>query len=396
MERIGSLDTLRGFAVLGILVLNIQSYAMIHAAYFFPTAFGDLNGANYWVWYLSDLLFNQKFITIFSMLFGAGIVLMDERARAAGRGFAALHYSRMGVLLVIGLIHAYLLWDGDILVSYALCGLIVFLFRRLRPGRLFVFGSLALLIGSGLSCLGGWSAQFWPPEVLEEFGQDWRPSAEQIAAELANWRSGWQGEFAERIPAAVAMHVTVFPFFMLWRAGGCMLLGMALFRWGLFSARVSDRTYALLIAAAVLIGLPLTAWGTRRQFAADWEPVYSFFVASQYGYWSSILVALGWVSGVMLICRRGLWRVLRSRLAATGRMALTNYLMQTVICTTIFYGHGCGLIGQVSRLGQAGIVAAIWILQLGYSPVWLKYFRFGPAEWLWRSLSYRRPQPWRR
>jgi len=395
-DRIVALDVLRGAAVLGILVMNIQGYSMIHAAYFFPTAFGDLSGANYWVWYLSDLLFSQKFITIFSLLFGAGIVLMNERAAATRRGFAGLHYRRMAWLLVIGLLHTYLLWDGDILVSYALCGLVVFLFRRVRPGRLLVSSLAFLLIGSGLMCLGGWSSQFWGPEALADFHAEFLPGADQVAAELANWRRGWQGEWAERWPASFQMHTQIFPFYMFWRAGGTMLLGMALFKWGFLGGRKSGRLYGGLIAAALLIGLPLNALGTHRQVAADWEPVYSFFIASQYGYWASFLIALGWISAILLVWRQRLWPGLCSRFAAAGRLALTNYLLQTLICTTLFYGHGLGLIGRVSRVGQVGIVIGIWILQLALSPVWLRHFRFGPAEWLWRSLSYRRWQPLRR
>jgi len=129
-ERIQSLDVLRGFAVLGILVMNIRTFAMPPATYFFPGAYGDLEGINYWVWYFSDLFFNLKFISIFSMLFGAGIILMHDRASAADRSWAGLHYRRMGVLWLIGMVHAYLFWEGDILVSYAVCGLLCFYFAR--------------------------------------------------------------------------------------------------------------------------------------------------------------------------------------------------------------------------------------------------------------------------
>src|SRR5712692_4927581 len=145
-ERIASLDVLRGLAVLGILVMNIQSFAMIEAAYSNPTAFGDLKGANYLVWLLSHVLADQKFMTIFSMLFGAGIVLMTGRREQAGRRSAAVHYRRMGVLALFGLLHAYLLWYGDILFSYALCGMVAYLFRRLRPQFLLLWGFLGLLV----------------------------------------------------------------------------------------------------------------------------------------------------------------------------------------------------------------------------------------------------------
>jgi uncharacterized protein len=395
-QRIALLDVLRGFAVLGILVMNIQSYSMPGAAYFFPVAYGNLTGAHYWVWYLSDLLFSQKFMTIFSLLFGAGIVLMHERAQATGRGSAAVHYRRMGVLLLIGLAHAYLFWEGDILVSYALCGLFLWLFRRLRPSRLLISGCLLLLIGSAISCFFGWSTAYWPPESVAEFRAGWQPTPEMLAATIADMQGGWISEFRHRLPELLVIHSFYVPFFVLWRAGGCMLLGMAMYKWGFLTGRSPSRRYFVWIGLAILIGLPVSAFGTIRLFARDWEPVYSFFIGAQYGYWGSIPIALGWISAVVLLYRRGVWSALTGRLAAVGRMALTNYVMQTLICTTLFYGRGLGLFGEVERVGQIGIVFAIWILQLWYSPLWLRRFRFGPAEWLWRSAVYRRWQPLRR
>jgi uncharacterized protein len=395
-ERIATLDVLRGFAVLGILAMNIQSYSMIGAAYFSPTAFGDLSGANYWIWRLSDLLANMKFVTIFSMLFGAGIVLMSERAAAAGSSPAGLHYRRMAWLLLFGLVHAYLLWSGDILVTYALSGLIVFLFRRLRPGQLLLFGLLSLVVGTGLMLMGGFSSQYWGEEALAEFRVDQLPTAAMVAEELEKWRAGWSGPARLRLNESLEMHVFVFPFYLGWRAVGCMLIGMALFKWGVLSGKRSAQTYRRFVGLGLLVGLPLVNWGTRLKIDADWEPVYSFFIFSQFNYWASLLVALGWIGGIVLMTRSVSWTGVTSRLAACGRMAFSNYIAQTLICTTLFYGYGFGLVGRVSRLGQAGIVLAIWILQLWISPLWLRRYRFGPLEWLWRSLSYGARQPMRR
>ncbi len=394
-DRIDAMDTLRGVAILGILVMNIQIFAMPEAAYFFPVVYGDMSGLNGLVWYLGELLASSKFITIFSMLFGAGIVLMNERAKAKGRGFAGLHYRRMWWLLVIGLIHAYLLWPGDILVSYALCGLFIFLFRNVRPGRLVVWGLIFLVIGMSLSCLTGWSRRTWPAEVVTQFEEGFQPPAEEIAEEIEHMRGGFSSQMEERVPNSVDMHVTVFPFYMLWRGAGSMLLGMALFKWGVFSARASRRTYWIFILLGLVVGIPLTGLGIIRQFAVDWDPIFSFFILGQYNYVGSFFTALGWIGLVMLICQSGTLPGWRARFGAVGRMALTNYLMQTVICSLIFYGYGLGLFGQVSRIGQVGIMVAIWALQLWWSPLWLERFRFGPMEWLWRSLSYRKLQPFR-
>jgi len=395
-ERIDALDTLRGFAVLGILAMNIQIFAMPDAAYFFPTAFGDMSGLNGLVWYLTELLASSKFITIFSMLFGAGIVLMNDRARAGGRGFAGLHYRRMFWLLIIGLVHAYLLWPGDILVSYALCGLFIFLFRNVRPGRLVIAAMIFLVIGSSLSCLSGWGSRYWPEEMVTEMERGFYPPPEEIAEEIEHMRGGFSSQMKVRVPNAAYMHATVFPFYMVWRGAGAMLLGMALFKWGVLSALAKRKTYLTFIILGLLVGIPLTGIGIIRRIAIDWDPLPSFFILGQYNFWGSFLTALGWIGLIMLMCQSGALPALRRCLAAAGRMALTNYLMQTVLCSLIFYGYGLALFGSVPRIGQAGILVAIWALQLWWSPLWLDRFRFGPLEWLWRSLSYRKRQPFRR
>ena len=143
-NRIISLDILRGFAILGILIMNIQSFSMITAAYVNPTAYGDLTGINKWTWIISHIIADNKFMTIFSILFGAGIVLMSDKIKKAGRKQAGIYYRRIFWLFVIGMVHAYLFWYGDILVCYAVCGLIVFLFRNLKPGWLLFFGLFSL------------------------------------------------------------------------------------------------------------------------------------------------------------------------------------------------------------------------------------------------------------
>lgn len=395
-ERIQSLDVLRGFALLGILAMNIRAFAMPGAAYFFPHVWGDLGGANYWLWYLGDVFANQKFITLFSMLFGAGVALMHERALALDRGWKGLHYRRMGVLLAIGLVHGYLLWGGDILVSYAVVGMLLYPFRNLRPRRLLIAALFFIAIGSGVTAFMGYSAPHWPPEQLKEFVSEWQPSQEKLDEEIGAYRGHWWMEIKQRAPGVMKFQLFILPMFLFWRVLGSMLLGMACFKWGLLSARGSRRTYAALIIAGALAGVTLTAYGIQQQIASEWDPIYAFFLASQFPYWGSLLIALAYLGIVMLVVRAGALYWLTRRLAAVGRMAFSNYLMQSLICTTLFYGRGFGLFAQVERSGQAAIVLAVWIVQLWYSPIWLRHFKFGPAEWLWRSLSYRRRQPMRR
>ena len=393
--RIDAIDVLRGVALLGILVMNVQSFAMPYAAYFNPTAYGDLEGANLYVWVAGRMLADQKFLAIFSMLFGAGIVLMAGRAEARGDA-RRVHYRRMGWLLVIGLLHAHLLWPGDILFLYAVCGMLVYPLRRQPPGRLLALGAGLLAVGSAYSVASGVSFPHWPEEERAAFTADmWQPPAAAVDAELAAWRGGWLDQQPVRSAAAFEFETFVLVTWGVWRAGGLMLIGMALFKLGVFSAKRPPRFYAALIAAAVAVGLPLQACGVALDFARGW-PVWSFFVGAQLVYWPGIAVSLGYVGAVMLACRTAALRCLTRPLAAVGRTALTNYLLQTVLCTTLFYGHGLGWFGSVDRTGQLGVAAAVWAAQLVASPLWLRRFRFGPVEWAWRWLTYGVRPPLRR
>ena len=394
-QRIESLDVLRGFALLGILTMNIGAFSMPSATYFDPTAYGDLSGLNGWTWRLTHLFADLKFMAIFSMLFGAGIVLSAQRCEARERPAAGLHYRRMFWLIVFGLLHAHLLWYGDILYWYGMCGLVIFLFRKLRPRTLIILGLLSLSVASGLMLVAGATADQWPDAMLEEISAELKPSSEAKAEEIAIYRGGWLEQMEMRTKQSLAMQTETFLFWSGWRVSGLMLLGMALFKLGVFSAERSQRVYLALIAVALGVGVPIVAYGIRYNFANDWQAPYFFFYGLQFNYWASLLVSLGWVSVVMLACQQRFAPFTRP-LAAVGRLAFSNYILQTVICTSLFYGHGLGLYGHVDRLGQAGLVVVIWAFQLILSPLWLRHFRFGPLEWLWRSLVYLRLQPFRR
>ncbi|MCI0626252.1 MAG: DUF418 domain-containing protein, partial [Acidobacteria bacterium] len=269
-ERIGSLDTLRGFALLGILVMNIQSFSMIFSAYFNPTNYGDLTGANYWVWLLSHVLFDQKFMTLFSMLFGAGVLLFTERAVAKGQSPARLHYRRMLWLILFGLLHTYLLWYGDILYLYGVSGLGIYLFRKRRPRTLIAVGILSLVAGSAISFLFGWSTQFWPAEEMRNLQQMWQPDAAKVAEEVNAYRGGWLEQMRHRVPTSFQFQ-TLFTLMFFWRPAGVMLIGMALFKLGALSAQRSARFYWSLVAAGALVGLPLIVYGAHRNQAAGWS-----------------------------------------------------------------------------------------------------------------------------
>jgi uncharacterized protein len=209
-QRILAIDVLRGFALLGILLLNIQTFALPSAAYMNPTAFGDLSGENYAVWWASHVLGDQKFMTIFSMLFGAGIVMMTQRSEQATGRSAAVHYRRMGWLVLFGLLHAHLLWYGDILYSYGMCGLILWPVRKWPAAVLIPLGLFLISIGSGLNIISGWSMQFWPEEVINEFRLEWQPSEEKLLAEVTAYRGSWWDQVPYRSPAAFSFQTFLF------------------------------------------------------------------------------------------------------------------------------------------------------------------------------------------
>ncbi len=393
-SRIGSLDVLRGFAVLGILVMNIQSFSMIGAAYMNPYAYGDMTGANRAVWFLSHLFADMKFMAIFSMLFGAGVVLMAERRTAAGKPSAGLHYRRMLGLLLFGALHGYILWYGDILFTYAVCGVWVYLLRKLRPSRLIIVGLIAVAVSSGVSLFWQATIPWWPPGEMGKLETEWwDPPPDAIAHELEAYRGSWSEQQALRAPEAVFMQTFMLATNTMWRAGGLMLIGMALFKLGVFSADRGVAFYAGLLAVGAFIGLPVVAFGVWFKESSGWDVRSAFFGGDQFNYWASILVALGWIAAVMLVVKSGVLPRLNARLAAVGRMALSCYLLETIICTTIFYGHGLGLYGSVERTGQIAIVFAVWMVLLWFCPWWMRQFRFGPFEWLWRSLTYWKLQP---
>lgn len=394
-ERIVALDAMRGFAILGILLMNIQGFSMIDAAYMNPTAYGDFEGVNRWVWILSHVLADQKFMALFSVLFGAGVLLFTERAEALGRPSAGLHYRRMFWLFLIGMFHAYTLWYGDVLVAYALCGVVIFLLRKVRPGLLILWGCLALLIPSILFTLVGLSLPFWPPESIAEINVSWAPSPETIAEELEMYRGSWLGQLQHRAIQSFFIQTAGFLVYIGWRSGGLMLIGMALVKWGILTGRKSTAFYLLVTIAGFATGLPLIIMGVLRNFAAGW-PLSSMFLGFQLNYWGSLFVAMAYLCGMMLLVRSGALSRIVHGLAAVGRTAFTNYLLQSLICSWIFYGHGLGLFGRVERWQQLVLVLCIWMVEIIFSILWLRRFQYGPLEWLWRSLTYLRFQPLKR
>jgi uncharacterized protein len=395
-ERIRALDVLRGFAILGILYMNVQDFSMPFSAYINPSVYGDLHGANFAVWFFGRVFIDQKFMTIFSLLFGAGVLLFTGRVEARGIKPARLHFRRMGWLTLIGLMHGFLLWSGDILFSYGMCGMIVYRARRWPARRLLIVGIGLLTFGSAFGFVARWSMPHAPTDIQEFAREGWNPPRYVIADDLAAYRGGWRAQERQRAVEMFFGSTMVMLLYTLWRVVGLMLAGMALFKLEVITGRRPATTYWKMAAVGLGLGVPVSVVGAWLDVKSDFSYGYANLYGPQFNYWGSLIVAVGWIGLVLLAAKRSERAAWLRRLSATGQMAFTNYLMQTVLCTTLFYGHGLGWYGHVERVYQLAIAIGVCGMELAWSPVWLRHFRFGPFEWLWRSLTYRQAQPMRR
>jgi uncharacterized protein len=419
-ERIPSMDVLRGVAVLGILLMNIIGFAYPFVASFNPTAGGGHTGINLWIWAVNTVVFEGKMRAIFSMLFGAGMLVLTSRLeqRGAAGDAADVYYRRLLWLLAFGLVHAYFIWWGDILFFYAVLGLLLFPFRRLSGRALVTVGLLLLLVGAGrgfidwleirgvraaalaanAAAAGGATLseeQKAAQETWSARARDAQPSAEMLKGETEAYSGGyWQG-LRQRAGFLAGMQASALYHFFIFDIGGMMLLGIGLFKLGLFSAGLPARTYWTIALLGFGIGLPIAALAVRSDIVSGFDPV-SIARNAAVNAVARVPIAIAHVAVVMLVCQAGVLRVLTSSLAAVGQTAFSCYIATSLMCTTLFYGYGFGLFGRLQRYQLYFVVGAVWVALLIAAPIWLRYFRFGPLEWLWRSLTYVERQPMRR
>jgi uncharacterized protein len=419
-ERIASMDVLRGVAVLGILLMNILGFAYPFAASFDPTLGGGHTGVNLWVWAVNTVLFEGKMRAIFSMLFGAGMLVLTSRLEQRGAAGAAadVYYRRLLWLLAFGLVHAYFIWWGDILFFYAVLGLLLFPFRRLSGRTLVTLGLVLLLIGAGRGFLTAVdmagvrkaaaaadaaaangatltkeqkAAQAaWTARVREA-----KPSEDDLKRETDAYQGGYWSAFRQRAGFLSAAQAMAIYHFFIFDIGGMMMLGIGLFKLGLFSASLPARTYAMIAVLGFGIGLPMASWAVRGDILSGFDAV-SLAWSAPVNALARVPIAVAHVAVVMLLCQSGILRWLTASLAAVGQTAFSCYIATSLICTTIFYGYGFGYFGRLQRYQLYFVVGGVWLALLVAAPIWLRYFRFGPLEWLWRSLTYVARQPMRR
>ena len=384
-NRIHSLDLIRGFAVLGILIMNITSFSQINIAYMNPTIGAGLEGYNQYFHGFNYIFADTRFMSIFSILFGAGVVLFTQRIEAKGKRVATLHFKRMFWLLLFGLIHAYFIWVGDILVAYAICGSLVFFFRKKSIRTLFIMAVILFLVPISLNFMTYYGM---PKDALESTFAFFYPSAEQIALEIKIMQGSYLDQMPLRLENAIGLQTIVFMIEIFWRTSAMMLLGMILYRKGILSADKSIGYYKKMIWIGFVPGLILSIIGLDQVYASEWSGAYVMNIGANYKFISGLFMALSYIGLLIWIYKKGIFKKLLNRLQATGRMAFTNYIGMSVICTLIFNGHGLGLFGTFDRLQQFVIVIGIWVTMLIISPLVLKKFQYGPLEWLWRKLTY--------
>jgi len=418
--RIASLDILRGVALLGVLLLNILGFGMASAGYFHPlVGLGKNPELNYAVWGIMNLFFEGSMRGLFSLLFGAGIVLFATGfgTRSGKEKGAFLHYKRTFFLLLFGMFDSFvLLWTGDILILYAMAGALLYPLRNARPKTLLILSATVLLCTSILFAVSGVfveegrdaaaridadpSAEHSPEE--RELAALWTGSENQFTynesaiEEELDIRRGSYIEIADYSAKKVIDSLLFFtPVYMLWDCVGMMLLGMGLYRMGVLSAQRSKKNYLQLAIGGFALGLAVNGFELFRAIDSDFDAiVVSGYFQGTYQL-GRVAMSMGWLGLIMLFCQGEIWSGLKNRLAAVGRMALSNYLLHSLICLVLFTGAGFGLIGVFERWELYVIVLLIWMVQLALSPWWLKRYSFGPAEWLWRSLTYGSMQKWR-
>ncbi|MDE2932867.1 MAG: DUF418 domain-containing protein [Chloroflexota bacterium] len=375
-ERITTLDAIRGVAVLGILVMNAVSFGLEPAAYWNIGAGGIDTWFDWVIGGAGEVFVDQKFMGLFSMLFGAGIVLFFERARDKGRRAGWLSFWRNLLLLGIGILHG-ALWDGDVLILYAICSVFLIALHRLRAATLFALGGLAILGAVALALVVQPTI-----ESAADLGQFWLPEAD-VAPDVVG-----DGFFGFGAAARVDGWFVADGFL---RALGMMLIGVALYRTGVITGARSPAFYRRLAVWGFGIGLPLSIGGFTWMAATDFCPDVAIMGAIP-NTLATLPLALAYLSLVALWNLRS-QGVLHRRIHAVGRMALTNYLTQTIIGVIVLR-----TLFEPDDLNRSWIllfIVAVWVLQVAWSQPWLDRFRYGPFEWVWRCATYRSLQPLR-
>ena len=424
-ERLKLIDALRGVALLGILLMNIPGFAMPN--YFSESFKSDPANVNFWVSAVISVVFEGKMRALFGMIFGAGVLLFVSKKEQAGRSVTGLFYRRMFWLVLFGLIHAHLiLWIGDILYLYGFCGMLVYLCRKVKPIYLVLGVPLVAVFDFTAGTLfyqhirdkriayveaSAVAAENKPlTEAQNDALAQWReiektliPNREDAKENTRKMKSDYATVASYLRPLAWKIE-TIFMPIEIWDSLALMLLGLALYQWGFLSGQWSNRDYAKVVAIGYGIGLPLAIYSFYHSYLYSpnleaslrrMELVPIEWVGLIYPF-QRIFLVMAHVAAIILLYKSRYAQTLFRCLEAVGQMAFTNYIMQSVICTLFFFGYGLNYYAELEFYQIYFVVLAIWIVQLIVSPLWLRFFLFGPLEWVWRSLTYWKRQPFLR
>jgi len=419
-ERIAAIDTIRGISLFGILLMNIVGFGL-YKAYFDPTNNGGATGWNLNVWWMNMLFFEGTMRGMFSMLFGAGILLFTGRSiqNTSGSSVTDLFFRRLLWMILFGVIHCYLLlWDGEILYSYGIVGMFAFSFRHLKPKHLIIGAAFILMLltafslkdyfkykdsfsksteakakqakGEKISKEQTASIEKWDGIVKDE-----KIKPEQLKEEMTARSKGYWSIVMHKLPLNQYMETGFLYFISFWDTLAMMLWGMAFFKLGILNAAKSNKFYWLMALIGYSIGITINYFETSNIVTSNFSIIsfYENFLTYQFG---RIPTTCGHIALIVLFVKSGFLPFLQKSLASVGQMAFTNYITHSIICNIIFLGYGFSMYGKLQRYELYYIVISIWIFQLIVSPIWLKYFRFGPLEWFWRSLTYWKTQPFKR
>jgi uncharacterized protein len=404
-HRVVTLDIVRGVAVMGILAMNIVAFAMPQQAYLNPLAFGSESAADFASWAFSFVFIDGKMRGLFSFLFGASMLLVIQLAEAKGESARSVTFRRQLWLLLFGYLHFTLIWYGDILVGYALIGMLAWHFRECRPRTLVRWGIYLVLIQFAVfvattahtanlaEAVGGPNPSSSDLSAWAQMsGKVAVPSADKLAEEMGRFLGPWSGVVGHQL-TQMTMPL-IFSAVFGWETLAFMLFGMAALKSGFLTGEWSDSRYRKTALIGFGVAVPAYAILAALLFADEFSTVgiYAYAFALTVPFRPARILAFAAL--IILVTRRQGWLV--DRIAAAGRAAFTNYLGTSILMTGLFYGWGLGWFGSLSRAELWLVVLPMWLLMLAWSKPWLDRFAYGPFEWLWRSLARWKTQPMRK
>lgn len=385
-ERVPGLDAVRGLALLGILLMNIEAF---NGPLWLSGAGVDPRwvGMDRWLDTVIYVVVQGSFFPLFSLLFGIGFALMGQRLGARGAAFVPIHLRRMAVLALIGLVHAVLVWSGDVLLTYALLGALLPALDRLSPRWLGLSGVLGIAGTSGLILL--LAGLFAVMALSPDAAAGWAPAMEAVRADVdAQAQAYGHGSYLQAVVQRVQDLGSNLQAVFLngGQVLGLFLIGAAMVRSGALVHRLAhDRLWWCLRWLAWPLGLAASVLAWRLSpFNPPWEMQATAMLSQAIKTIAGSLMGLGWLAWGLHAQR---WL---SPLVPAGRMSLTTYLTQSVVCTLVFYGYGLGMFGRFSRTHEVVFVLCLYALQVVFAHLWLKAFQQGPMEWLWRVGTYGR------